>query len=73
MEADQIGRLRDILEAARLVTAYAKNNAEADFLTNTEKQDAIIRRLEIMGRQSRTLMKARGSPSPSSPSARCAA
>ena len=49
MEVDQIGRLRDILEAARLVAAYVKNIAEADFRANTEKQDAIIRRLEIIG------------------------
>ena len=49
MEADQIGRLRDILDAARLVAAYVKSTAEADFRANTEKQDAIIRRLEIIG------------------------
>ena len=49
MEADQIGRLRDSLDAARLVAAYVKNFAEADFRANTEKQDAIIRRLEIIG------------------------
>jgi uncharacterized protein with HEPN domain len=49
MEADQIGRLRDILQAARLVAAYVKDISEADFLANTEKQDAVIRRLEIIG------------------------
>ncbi|MSU37457.1 MAG: DUF86 domain-containing protein [Pedosphaera sp.] len=49
MEADQIGRLRDILEAARLVAGYVKNISEADFRANTEKQDAVIRRLEIIG------------------------
>ena len=49
MEADQTGRLRDILDAARLVAAYVKSIAEADFRANTEKQDAVIRRLEIIG------------------------
>lgn len=49
MEADQIGRLRDILDAARLIAAYVTNTAEADFCANTEKQDAVIRRLEIIG------------------------
>ena len=49
MEADQIGRLRDILHAARLIASYVKATAEADFSANTEKQDAVVRRLEIIG------------------------
>ena len=49
MEADQLGRLRDILAAARLVAAYVKDITEADFRANTEKQDAVVRRLEIIG------------------------
>jgi uncharacterized protein with HEPN domain len=49
MEADQIGRLGDILDAARRVATYVKGVAEADFRANTEKQDAVIRRLEIIG------------------------
>jgi uncharacterized protein with HEPN domain len=49
MEIDQIGRLRDILEAARLIGAYVKDTTEADFRTRIEKQDAVIRRLEIIG------------------------
>jgi len=49
MEADQLGRLRDILQAARLIASYLKNTTEADFLANSEKQDAVIRRIEIIG------------------------
>jgi len=49
MEADQVGRLRDILHAARLVVAYTNGVREADFAKNTEKQDAVIRRIEIIG------------------------
>jgi uncharacterized protein with HEPN domain len=49
MEADQFGRLRDILQAARLIASYLKGTTEADFLANSEKQDAVIRRLEIIG------------------------
>ncbi len=49
MEADQLGRLRDILTAARLVAAYVKDTTEADFRANTEKQDAVVRRMEIIG------------------------
>lgn len=49
METDQAGRLRDILEAARLIGAYVSNTTEADFNANREKQDAVIRRIEIIG------------------------
>jgi uncharacterized protein with HEPN domain len=37
METDQIGRLHDILDAARLIAAYVKDIAEADFRTRIEK------------------------------------
>jgi uncharacterized protein with HEPN domain len=49
METDQIGRLRDILEAARLIASYIQDTTETDFRTNVEKQDAVIRRIEIIG------------------------
>ena len=49
METDQVGRLRDILEAARLIGSYVKDTTEADFRANKEKQDAVIRRIEIIG------------------------
>jgi hypothetical protein len=31
MEADQLGRLQDILQAARLIASYLKDTTEADF------------------------------------------
>jgi uncharacterized protein with HEPN domain len=49
MEADQLGRLRDILEAARLIAAYIERTSEVDFCANTQQQDAVIRRIEIIG------------------------
>lgn len=49
MEADQLGRLRDILQAARLIASYLKDATETGFLANGEKQDAVIRRIEIIG------------------------
>ena len=49
METDQLGRLRDILEAARLIGAYVKDTTETDFRANKQKQDAVIRRIEIIG------------------------
>ncbi|MBM4297731.1 MAG: DUF86 domain-containing protein [Deltaproteobacteria bacterium] len=49
MEADQIGRLRDILEAARLIGSYVRDTTEGEFYTDKQKQDAVIRRIEIIG------------------------
>jgi uncharacterized protein with HEPN domain len=58
MEADQLGRLRDILQAARLIASYLKDTTEAGFLANSEKQDAVIRRLEIIGEATAHLTEA---------------
>ena len=49
MEIDQLGRLRDILEASRLIAAYVKGASEASFQSDTQKQDAVMRRIEIIG------------------------
>jgi uncharacterized protein with HEPN domain len=49
METDQVGRLRDILDAARLIGSYVKDTTETDFRAKQEKQDAVIRRIEIIG------------------------
>lgn len=49
MEADQLGRLRDILEAAQLIASYVGGVNESEFRGNKEKQDAVIRRIEIIG------------------------
>ena len=49
MKTDQLGRLRDILEAARLIGSYVKDVTETNFLSDKQKQDAVIRRIEIIG------------------------
>jgi len=49
MDANQLGRLQDILTAARLIASYVKDVTEATFTANHEKQDAVIRRIEIIG------------------------
>jgi uncharacterized protein with HEPN domain len=49
MEADQLGRLRDILDSARLIATYVRNVTEAAFRADTEKQDAVVRRIEVIG------------------------
>lgn len=49
MEADQLGRLHNILEATRLIAVYVKSTTAAGFRADTQKQDAVIRRIEIIG------------------------
>ncbi|MEO8327775.1 MAG: DUF86 domain-containing protein [Nitrospirota bacterium] len=49
MKADQLGRLRDILEAARLIISYVQDTTEGAFCADMQKQDAVIRRIEIIG------------------------
>jgi uncharacterized protein with HEPN domain len=49
METDQIGRLRDIREACLLIESYVADVTSHDFFGDTEKQDAVIRRIEIIG------------------------
>ena len=49
METDQLGRLRDILEAAKLVASYVADTTDAAFRADRQKQDAVIRRIQIIG------------------------
>lgn len=41
--------LIDILEAAKLARSYVEGKTQDDFLADTQCQDAVIRRLEIIG------------------------
>jgi uncharacterized protein with HEPN domain len=45
--------LLDILEAARLAAAYVSAKTREEFLRDTQCQDAVIRRLEIIGEAAR--------------------
>jgi uncharacterized protein with HEPN domain len=49
METDQLGRLQDILEACLLIEDYVAGVSVNEFFGDTEKQDAVIRRIEIIG------------------------
>ena len=49
MEIDQLGRLRDIREACSLIESYVSGVTPEDFFGDTEKQDAVVRRIEIIG------------------------
>lgn len=43
------GSILDILESARRIMAYVAGMTRQDFLQDTQVQDAVIRRLEIIG------------------------
>ncbi len=47
--------LIDILVAARLAREYLKGQTEDEFYQNIEKQDSVIRRLEIIGEAARRI------------------
>jgi uncharacterized protein with HEPN domain len=58
MDVEQLGRLRDILEAARLIARYVSDTTEAAFRADRQKQDAVIRRIEIIGEAAAHLSEA---------------
>lgn len=41
--------IKDILEAARLIQEYTEAVRYEDFVTNVEKQNSVLRRIEIIG------------------------
>ena len=47
--------LLDILTAARLAIGYVEGRTEESFLTDVQCQDAVIRRLEIIGEAARRI------------------
>jgi len=49
MDRDVRVYLDDILESIDLIQKYIENMSEQEFYNNVEKQDAVLRRLEIIG------------------------
>jgi uncharacterized protein with HEPN domain len=49
------GYLLDILEAARLASGYVLGETKEEFLHDSQCQDAVIRRLEIIGEAARRI------------------
>lgn len=47
--------LIDILEAAKLALSYVSGKSKDEFLKDTQCQDAVIRRLEIIGEAARRI------------------
>ncbi len=54
MQRDQ-AYLLDILKAAELALAYVKGVSEEKFITDTQLQDSVIRRIEILGEAARRI------------------
>lgn len=55
MKKDPTVFLKHILECINLIEEYSKNLSKEEFKGNIELQDAIIRRLEIIGEAARNL------------------
>lgn len=49
MNSRDLHSLLDIVQSAELVDSYVQNVSEEQFVANQQLQDAIIRRLEILG------------------------
>lgn len=49
--------LIDILEAAKIATSYIREKNKEDFLDDLQCQDAVIRRLEVIGEAARRISK----------------
>ncbi len=45
----QLGLLRDILDSAITIQGYLRGITRDAFMANIEKQDAVLRRFEIIG------------------------
>lgn len=55
MNKDYTVFLKHILESIESIEEYIKDISEEDFLNSQEKQDAVVRRLEIIGEAVRNL------------------
>lgn len=49
MKRNTADRLKDILESIEKIEQYISNITDKEFYRNEEKQDSIIRRIEIIG------------------------
>jgi uncharacterized protein with HEPN domain len=49
LSSNDLALLKDILDAARLAVSYVRNVTEEQFVLDTEKQDAVIYRIGVIG------------------------
>jgi uncharacterized protein with HEPN domain len=55
MKKDPFVSINHILESISLIKEYTQNQAFDDFIAKKESQDAVIRRLEIIGEAAKNL------------------
>lgn len=57
MKKDPLIFLKHIMECIELIEKYTKNLSRREFLENTKTQDAVIRRIEVIGEASKNIPK----------------
>ena len=57
MKKDTLIFLKHILESIALIEDYVKDTTEEKFLSNPQQQDAVTRRIEIMGEAIKNIPK----------------
>jgi len=67
LDEKQTGFLRDILDSAVIIRGYLNDVSHDEFVANTEKQDAVLRRFEIIGEAASRLAPEAQSTFPSLP------
>lgn len=55
MKREIKGYIEDILESCVKIEEYTREVSEADFYENTQLQDAVLRRLEVMGEAAKNI------------------
>ncbi len=55
MKKDPLIFLKHIMKCIELIEKYTKNLTERKFLENTKTQDAVIRRIEVIGEASKNI------------------
>lgn len=58
VQKDMSVYITDIIDAIGKIELYIAHTSFEDFITNTEKQDAVLRRLEIVGEAASRLTEA---------------
>lgn len=56
MKKDPVIFLEHILECIEFIEDYTKNVSKEEFLKSTQIQDAVVRRLEVIGEASKNLL-----------------
>ncbi len=55
MDKDPYIFIKHILESIRYIESFVKNKSKSDFLKSVQLQDAILRRLEIIGEATKNI------------------